>query len=785
MSTREAGTDETLVAGESTTSASVGSLFAGRYLLEGQLGRGGMGTVYAAFDRQLEERVALKLLDAPPGRDAAALARFRREVRLARRVTHRNAARTFDIGEHAGAHYLTMELIDGTALDQLLRHEGALPFERAAEIARQLCSGLAAAHAAGVIHRDLKPANVLVQAQGRVVITDFGIARQIEEDARVTVNGADLVGTPAYMAPEQVAGKTIDERVDLYAVGLILFEMLTGELPFSENTPLATAVARLDREPPDPRTLAKIPDELAKLVLACLARDPDLRPSSAACLESALSSHASCTGEWLIDGGSHDTATRTRAGASKFATTAVSARGLAVLPFLYRGPPDGAYLADALTDELIDLLSMTRGLKVPSRGATAKYERGRDPREVGQELDVTAIVDGTVQSVGDRIRISARLVDVDTGYQTWSERFDGKLEDVFDLQDRMAKRIAEMLRLRLETLAHRGEGSEEAVALYLRARACMNDFAAGGLGEDGAVALLSRCMALAPRFQPARSAYAMACINVWFFPAVVESREWASRCSDAVADALELAPDLAETHLAAARLAVHGGEYGKAAQSLRTALEIAPTYAAAHAHLGALQTEAGRIDEGLRHIRLASELDPTNLHGLFAIVRVHGLRGDIDAFESAIARMRDMGPTFTVPIGMIEMRVRAWLGDMDGATRVGAMLERTGDALALQVPAVYLGRRPTSELDEFLAGPMKHANPRFHTLGLQIGAEACGLHGDEDRMLRLVQMAADDILVDLAWLELCPPIRGVRSRPEYAAIHDKVRQRAESIWNVR
>jgi eukaryotic-like serine/threonine-protein kinase len=773
--------DATLVATESSEVA-VGSAFAGRYLIERLLGRGGMGAVYAAFDRHLEERVALKLLDAPPGRDASALARFRREVRLARRVTHHNTARTFDIGEHAGAHYLTMELVDGVALDQLLRQKGALPVERATEIARQLCLGLTAAHAAGVIHRDLKPANVLVAPDGRVVITDFGIARQIEDDARVTVAGTDLVGTPAYMAPEQVAGGTIDERVDLYAVGLILFEMLTGKLPFSGDTPLATAVARLERQPPNPRSLADIPEELAQLVLACLARDPDHRPSTAACLANALAAHASCTGEWSVDAAHEARPQQTRS--AKFATTASTSRGLAVLPFVYRGPPDDAYLADVLTDELIDLLSMTRGLKVPSRGATANYERGTDPRELGRQLDVDAIVDGTVQIAGKRLRISARLVDVQTGYQTWSERFDGNLEDVFDLQDRMAKRIAETLRLRLETFAHRGEVSEEASELYLRARSRMNDMASGGLSEDGAIALFERCLALAPEFHLARAGHAMACINAWYLPELASDRKWSTRCAEAVAEALEHAPELAETHLAASRLALHRGEFGKGAQSLRTALEIAPTYAAAHAHLGALQTEAGRVDEGLRHIQLASELDPTNVHGLFATIRVHALHGELDAVEAALDTMRTMGPSFEMPITMLEMRVRAWVGDKEGSARLGATIERIGTDFARYVAKVYHGECGLEVLDPLLSQPFDDANLRFLTLGLQMSAEACGLHGDDERMLRFVRRAADQVLVDLLWLERCPPLRGVRSRDEYETIHAKVRARAEAIWKI-
>jgi eukaryotic-like serine/threonine-protein kinase len=783
----DAGTDETVVADEEVEQGVVvDALFAGRYLIEREIGRGGMGTVFAAFDRQLEERVALKLLDTAPGRSAAALERFRREVRVARRVTHRNAARTFDIGEHGGAHYLTMELVDGTPLDQLLRREGALAIDRAADIGRQLCMGLDAAHTAGVIHRDLKPANVLVQTSGRVVITDFGIARQIDDDARVTVEGMGLIGTPAYMAPEQVSGGDVDARSDIYAVGLILFETLTGVLPFAESTPLATAVARLERDPPDPRDLAEVPAPLARLVLACLARNPSDRPKGALQVAEALSSHIGGGGERVA---AHSASTWTPDGdatlenhRSRFATTGTGARGLAILPFIYRGPPDGAYLADALTDELIDILSMTRGLRVPSRGATGECQRHRDPRELGQSLGVDAIVDGTLQSSGQRLRISARLIDVATGYQTWSERFDGNLEDVFALQDRMAKRIAETLRMRFETLSHRGYASEDALELYFRARARMNDFVTNDC--DGAVVLFEQCIALAPDFLPARSGYAMACLTAWFAPNVETQSDWARLARDAVAEALQRAPDLAETHVAAGRLASQDGDFATAASSLRSALEIAPTHAAAHGHLGALQTEAGRLEEGLRHIELGFELDPRNLQGLFAVARVHGLQGDMGAFEATLTKMRVHGPTHRLPVAVIEMRIRAWHGDMEGAARAAAVLQQDArHAQILPFLSVYLGKQPTSEVEKFLP-LIEQGSPRFVTMVLQLAAEACGLHDDEALTLRCVQKACDGNLVDLAWLELCPALAAVRRLPEFAALHERVRARAEAIWRV-
>ncbi|AKV04164.1 Serine/threonine protein kinase [Labilithrix luteola] len=230
------------------------ALVANRYELLGMLGGGAMGTVYRARDRELDEIVALKVLRRELAATEGMLERFRREVKLARRVTHRNVARTFDIGEHGGDRFLTMELVRGEGLASLLTRRGRLPLAEVVSISRDVCAGLSAAHAAGVLHRDLKPDNVVLAEDGRAVITDFGIARAASEgELGRTVGG--IVGTPAYMAPEQVEGApNLDARADLYALGAMIFELLTGSLPWTGETVIAVAAARLLQPPPDPRT---------------------------------------------------------------------------------------------------------------------------------------------------------------------------------------------------------------------------------------------------------------------------------------------------------------------------------------------------------------------------------------------------------------------------------------------------------------------------------------------------------------------------------------------------
>jgi serine/threonine protein kinase len=259
-------------------------LFAQFYRLSRVLGRGGMGTVYLAYDELNSKLVALKTLDPILVRSPVALERFAREARLARRITHPNVARVFDLGSYQGRAFLTLEYVEGEDLRMRLKREGALKAEVAARLTLAVCAGLGAAHAASVVHRDLKPANVLLERGGRVVLTDFGIARAMEDQhgpgGLTYVHGA--VGTPQYMAPEQLTESPVDARTDVYAVGLLLYEMLVGEPAFRQATSLKGAFERLRQPPPDPRDRVEVPRPLAELVRSCLALAPEERPAGAA-----------------------------------------------------------------------------------------------------------------------------------------------------------------------------------------------------------------------------------------------------------------------------------------------------------------------------------------------------------------------------------------------------------------------------------------------------------------------------------------------------------------------
>jgi len=780
-----------------------GQRFAKRYTFERMLGKGGMGTVWAVLDTELGERVALKMMRGDYGGLDEAVERFRREVRLARRVTHPNVARIYDIGEHDDVHYLTMELVEGPSLAEMRRRDEQWALLRALPIMEQVARGLGAAHGSGIIHRDLKPANVLVDGKGRAVITDFGIARAASGDVRVTTDGDALIGTPAYMSPEQVRGEALDHRSDLYAFGVILFELLTGRLPFPGENAFAMAAARLRAPAPDPRAIVPLPDDVAALVTACLATDRAARPTGADAVanllarivrdhggpSTVLSTAAATRPQHAAPTGTVAPVTRPSGAAATHGggtqTRPLVAR-VALLPFRFQGPRCDEYLADALTDELIDLLASTRGLRVAARSTVARFTDKRDPIAIGREIDVDAIVDGTVQRSGDHVRISARLLAAATGFQTWNERFDGKITDVFDLQDKMAKRIAESLRGGLVLAVSRGDAPAEAIELYLRARKWLRSQDLGGWGPEGAWQSLERCLEMAPDLKPALALHAIVCERAWFVPESPRDVDWPTVAQASVDRAMELAAELPETWVAAARIASQNANYAEVARALGRALELAPTSAVAHESLGGLMCEAGRAEDGFRHLELAIELDPHMKLALASLARYHELDGRHDLADTYLARARALMTRFEMAIMGNAARIAAWRGDRAAIERIRIEARTMPGATPVfeLMTAAFLGEGEAHQLEATLEAITARVGPRFRTLAEQLSAEATAMRGELPRAMAAIQRAVEHTLVDVTWLDKCPALAPLRSLPEFAEARAKVRARAEAIWTA-
>ncbi len=750
------------------TTPGPGQRFAGRYLIEGLLGRGGMGTVLQVRDELLGgERIALKILDhTSPG----AIARFRREVLLARRITSPHVARTHDLGEHEGTSYLTMELVVGRSLGTVLAEEGPLAPARAARIGAAIARGLAAAHEAGVVHRDLKPDNVLVGDDGRVVVTDFGIARALAgaPDAAHLTGG--IAGTPHYMAPEQVTNREVDARADLFALGVLLFECLSGELPFEGETPLAAALARVQGPPRALASIRPVPPPLAALIDELLARDPGARPAGAMPVAERLAALLMTLSEAGTPMPSVPVTPAKPSGSGAWEREPL----LAVMPFEHRGDPRERPLAEAVRQELIDLVARTRGMAILARSAT------EDPAEA-RAHGATQLVEAAIQTGSGRLRATVRLLDPASGRQLWTERIEGDVSDPFTGPERTAQRIVEHLRLALETVAAPSRVPPQAIDAFKEARARLRGLT--NRGAEDVVALFEQAIAIAPRFAPALALHAMACVRAWFLPSEAAARDWSSEVRASTARALQLAPHIAEAHHAAALLAWHEGRLREAAAHAREALSIAPTYADGMAFVGMLEVEAGRDEAGLARIRVAHELEPTLRIGIIEPARWHGLYGDLAEYDRLIAVIeRDLRDGAMAAQSLV--RVGAWRGRRDYLERGLALLTReptpTAGALADYARAALAG--PGTGLPS--PDPMRfaHGSPRFATLALQLVAEGAMLAGRPDEAMRCITRASESALADLAWIERCPLLEPLRGRPEMNEAHQRVLLRVRDIW---
>ena len=745
-----------------------------------------MGEVYAVFDQQLGETVALKRmsLDAPSLltslRDEEAIARFRREVVVARKITHPNVARTHDIGEHGGRLFLTMELISGESLEErLARESGPLSAEEAARIGAAIARGLQAAHAADVVHRDLKPANVLLEHGGRVAITDFGVARSMAEGSG---KASRIVGTPHYMAPEQILGERVGAAADVYALGLLLYEMLTDQPAFQAGESMATVLARCREAPTDPRAHVALSDPLAELVLQCLALDPAARPGAAEVASRLLALGEAHVATMAVSRASWPAAVNV---SQPFAPLELGTRTLAVTRFAYRGPADHDYLGESLAQELIDVLSRIRGMRVLALGATRARD-DKDPRAMGRDLGAEAIVDGTAMANGDRLRVAVRLLDVATGEQIWSDRYDGDLGDVFRMQETMSQRIADTLRVELSVAAHRGGVDARAMDAYLRARRELEYRQYHGAMQ--AVDLLEQCLEASPSFRPAIAAHAIASVRAWWMAFLERAnRDWGETAKESVARALSQAPDLAESHLAAAVLALHLGDLRTTARKLAETLAIAPTCADAHRYLGDLQCEAGRVREGTARLELALELDPSLITAYYGLARVAALRGDDERFERFLKGAIDLVGEADPPVILMRMRNAVWRGD---EATIAAFTKRLEASSAMLGPLMAsFGRYLQGEGDPDLIGPAVEAisstaNARMATFGGQLVIEAHAHRQNLDHAKRRLRKIAEGSLVDVEWLERCPALEPLRDLPGFGEVRVRTRERAQQIWQL-
>jgi eukaryotic-like serine/threonine-protein kinase len=423
----------------------------GPYEIQSPLGAGGMGEVYRATDTKLGRDVALKVLPAEMAHDPERLARFRCEAKALAQLDHPNIVTIHAVEESDGVHFLTMQLVEGQPLDRLIP-QGGLPVEQIVEIASALGDALAAAHEKGIVHRDLKPANVMVSNEGRVKVLDFGLAKDVRGanvgDATLTSASQTQVGvvmgTPAYMSPEQTSGRPLDHRTDIFSLGVMLHEMATGRRPF-EGTSSAELVSAILRDTPPSVTdvRADLPSDLARVIRRCLEKDPQHRVQTARDVSNEFRDLSRQTAQKLAP--AKPATSRSVPAADSGAARADEGFWVAVLPFKCRGAEPGLEaLGEGITEEIITGLSRFSYLRVIARGSTAKYSsESGDIRAIGKELGAHYVMEGSIRQAGSTARLAVQLVDAITGAHLWAETFDRAFrpEEIFALQDELVPRI--------------------------------------------------------------------------------------------------------------------------------------------------------------------------------------------------------------------------------------------------------------------------------------------------------------------------------------------------------
>ncbi len=782
--------DERMTSSDSPAAHLAGGRFADRYDVQSLLGEGGMGAVYRAVDLALGEPVALKILTPRSGVSPTSALRFRQEVRLARRVTHPNVVRVFDIGEQDGVLYFTMELVEGETLSALLRREGRLAPAAAARVGAAIADGLAAAHAAGILHRDLKPSNIVTATDGRVVLTDFGIAQSFIEDSDLTLEGM-IVGTSRYMAPEQILRGRLGAHTDVFALGLLIHLMLAGELP--ERVPTGCAV--------DLRAAGvDAPPSLGALLERCLLLDPAARPSAeeaARALRELLLEHGGTmapapSAPAAPSSSAAPTTIEPPAARAAEARTVITAGAatqtlsgpIAVLPFQYFGPPETAYLGGTIAAELVDTLTQVRGLKMLGTGATSPFVASRDPVAIGAALGATLVLDGTVQAApGGRVRMTVRLLDTG-GVQRWSARHDGVVADLFSFQASIARVLAERLRVELTVISHEVSASPEALEHYLRARW---EFRA----LDSELVLsaahgFERCLQLSPGFFPAASGLAMASVRAWFYDRGVSgetNREAHAKAN--VARALEVAPHLAETHLAAGMLAVQTAHFEDASCALGRALTIAPTCVEALEYLGMLLCEAGKVEAGFERLSLAHELDPTRPYPLIYLGRAHALAGDVEQARAMYSRAEEVQKLAVFAVSLLRVRLAAWYRDPSSVQLSGMALAELESPrwrlvrLCLRALRAEIGEEEIDAVGHTLARASQ--SPRARSAVGQILCEVWLLLGRPERAFAELTCTPEAGLIDIMWLDRCPLLTPLRGDPRFADLRLATLKRADSV----
>jgi serine/threonine protein kinase/Tfp pilus assembly protein PilF len=749
----------------------------GPYEILSPLGAGGMGEVYRARDTRLERDVAVKVLPDRLVEDAEALARFEREAKAVAALSHPNILAIHDFGQHEAIVYAVMELLEGETLRDRMA-AATLPPRKAVEFALQIALGLAAAHDRGIVHRDLKPQNIFVTRDGLVKILDFGLAKWVQapESTGQTAGATEpgmVLGTAGYMSPEQVRGAALDHRSDLFCLGAILYEMLSGERAFLKDSDVETLMAILKEQPPElSRPGRPVAPELADIVAHCLEKNVEERFQSARDLAFAL---RVLEREGRSISGRPDSSARSAALAA--AGPDAAQVSIAVLPFRNMSADrDAEYFSDGMTEEIINALTKIEALRVASRTSAFAFKgKDEDVRKIGAALGVKAVLEGSVRQAGRKIRITAQLIDVADGYHLWSEKYDREMEDIFAVQDEIARAIAEVLKVRLlpaevTRLAARSTGNVEAYNDFLKGRYFFNRREA-----PDAIVEFELALQRDPSYTEAYTGLADS-YCIYGFYGGISTLEAFSKARAAVEKARVLEPDSAEVHVSLGLFEHYfGWSLERQEKHLRRAIELAPRSAAGYTWLSLRLCFEDRHDEAIELARRATELEPlsanvqTNVGWAFIGARM---------YEDAVREFRralHIDPKAPYPLWAVGVAYRMLGRPGEAVTSLEKALEVTLNRQSFYVGmlgAAYAaaGRKPEAlELLEEL-----QERSRVEYVAPQHLAFILIVLGDVDRAFAELERAVAERNCLMWWLRGSPIFDPLRSDPRFPGLLAKI-----------
>jgi len=633
----------------------LGSDFGTRYRIESLLGQGGMGRVYKAYDKELDRTVAIKVVREGAIGQADALKRFKQELVLASKISHKNILRIHDMGDVAGVRFISMAYIEGKDLQHIIRENPKMPLERVLKFAQQIAEALAAAHAEGVVHRDLKPQNLLIGNDDQVFVCDFGLAKSFEEGAIGMTQTGAFLGTPRYMSPEQVEGKPADQRADLYAFGLILYEMVTGDVPFTGESTLKVMYQRIQEKPKSPKLInADLPNWLVRVIMRCLEKEPADRYQSAYEILADLQG-----GKTPSSVGSGSRSGISRSGDSiqiqlpQFAsrrwvwvTSAVAAvlllvgaiflvrrlvmtggggngessvsgipplskgRFVAVLPIQVLGDASQiGYLAQGVEEALSTKLFQVKDLHVTSGDEADKVNQKDPPTKIARALGANYLVQGTLQGSGDRIRVTMRLHDALHDKRVWSSEFDGVASDLFTLEDQIYSKLISAMDVSLtsdEVASANVRPTENAAAydFYVRGR---NSLRAHDIKSvQSALDYFDQALKADPKFALAFTGEADASLRMYGFK---KDNFWAQKALTAAQTAEQINDKLPEVHSTLGITYIATGKYAEAITELKRAISLAPSSDVAYRRLGSAYLSSGNSALAIEAFQKSVELN--------------------------------------------------------------------------------------------------------------------------------------------------------------------------------